>query len=212
MSQTFPTNNNSHPSNLIFFDLETTGLNQYHDSVTEIAMIRENFNDEENQLEFVTLVNPEKNITPFITRITGISNEMVLYSPKFKEVIPNILSFVAYNSNTPYLVAHNCDGFDKLVLRIHFKKGGINLNEYPWKYLDTLLMAKQLYPYFNKHNLKSLMEQLGLPVENAHRARNDTVMMRNLYHRMCQDLAKQKNLTPEYVLNNPEYVWNYINN
>lgn len=198
--------------NILFMDFETTGLNQYHDRATEIAIIQENFDITSVPREFNTLINPEKNISKFITRITGISNEMVSSSPKFKDIIPNILSLIGQNNNIPYLVAHNCDGFDKIIMRIHFLREGININEYPWRYLDTLLMAKKIYPHFFKHNLKSMMEQLGLPVQDAHRAVNDTIMLRNLYHKMCQDLAKQKNVTPEFVLHHPEYVWEYIYN
>lgn len=198
--------------NIIFMDFETTGLNQYHDRATEIALIQETFDLSQVAPEYNTLINPEKEISKFITRITGISNDMVAASPKFRDIIPNIMGFISHNNNTPYLVAHNCDGFDRLIMRVHFQREGININDYPWRYLDTLLIAKKLYPFFFKHNLKSLMEQLGLPTQEAHRARNDTIMMRTLYHRMCQDLAKEKNVTPEYVLHHPEFVWQYIYN
>ena len=197
-------------TNLIFFDLETTGLNQYHDRITEIAMIRDTSTEEESET-FTSLVNPQKKISNFITRITGISNEMVHNQATFSQLKESILDFIQ-TSNTPYLIAHNCDGFDKLVLRIHFQKEGINLNSYNWKYIDTLLMAKKMYPYFFKHNLKDLMTQLGLETQTAHRALNDTLMLQILYHKMCQDLASQQNIEKNYVLNNPEYVWQYINN
>lgn len=197
-------------TDLIFFDLETTGLNQYHDRITEIAMIRESLYTNQTE-QFSSLVNPEKKISNFITRITGISNDMVQDKPTFTQLKDSIQTFIE-TGNNPYLIAHNCDGFDKIVLRIHFKREAVNLNDFNWKYLDTLLMAKKLYPYFFKHNLKDLMTQLGLETQTAHRAMNDTLMLQRLYHKMCEDLADQKKLEKNYVLSHPEYVWHYINN
>lgn len=195
----------------IFFDLETTGLNQYHDRVTEIAIIKD-YSDGRTPVEFSSLVNPEKNISKFITRITGISNEMVVGKPTFAQLSSGVLNIIQESNNVPYLIAHNCDGFDKIVLRNHFKKENINTNNYNWRYLDTLLMAKRLYPYFFKHNLKDLMTQLGMETQEAHRAMNDTTMMKSLYYRMCQDLAKEQKIEADYVISHPEYVWEYINN
>ena len=55
-------------------------------------------------------------------------------------------------------------------------------------------MAKKLYPYMFKHNLKDLMTQLGLETEEAHRAMNDTKMLQKLYQKMCVDLDKKEKL------------------
>ena len=200
---------NSHTK--IFFDFETTGLNQYHDRATELAMIKD-YSDDRESTELNSLINPEKKISNFITRITGISNEMVVEQPTFSQLGPLVMNFIEEPNNVPYLIAHNCDGFDKLILRNHFKRVNINTNEFNWQYLDTLLMAKRLYPYFFKHNLKDLMTQLGLETQEAHRAMNDTIMLKTLYYRMCEDLAKEQKIEKEYVISHPEYVWDYINN
>ena len=201
--------------NLNYFDLETTGLNQFHDKITEIAIIKQNLPVDSMPLseEYTTLVNPGKNISNFITKITGISNEMVVDKPFFKQIIPTIVSFISKGQSSPYLIAHNCDGFDKIVLKTHFKEANMNINEVrTWFYIDTLLMAKKLYPYFFKHNLKDLCLQLGLEIKTAHRALNDTKMLQLLYLRMCSDLEKKNKLSPDFVLYHPDYVWNYINN
>ena len=195
--------------NINYFDLETTGLNQFHDRVTEYAFIKEGFNQKSREL--TSLVNPEKNISNFITRITGISNEMVADSPKFHQVSTPIRVFINEGKQPVYLVAHNGDGFDMLVLKNHYKRVGIRTQEFNWYSIDTLLMAKKMYPYMFKHNLKDLMKQLGLDTQEAHRAMNDTKMLQNLYHKMCQDLDKNEKLGENYSLAHPEYVWNYIN-
>jgi len=195
----------------IFFDFETTGLNQFHDRATELAMIKDFSNQQQPQV-FNSLVNPEKKISNFITRITGISTEMVADKPTFSQLSSQVFNFIQEPNNIPYLIAHNCDGFDKIILRNHFKRENINTNQYNWRYLDTLLMAKRLYPYFFKHNLKDLMTQLGLETQEAHRAMNDTIMLKTLYYRMCEDLAKEQKIATDYVISHPEYVWDYINN
>lgn len=195
----------------IFFDFETTGLNQYHDRATELAMIKD-YSDGRESTKLNSLINPEKKISNFITSITGISNEMVAEQPTFSQLSSQVFNFIQEPNNEPYLIAHNCDGFDKLILRNHFKCENINTNQFNWRYLDTLLMAKRLYPYFFKHNLKDLMTQLGLETQEAHRAMNDTIMLKTLYYRMCEDLAKEQKIGKEYVISHPEYVWDYINN
>lgn len=195
----------------IFFDFETTGLNQFHDRATELAMIKD-LSDGQQPQSFNSLINPEKKISNFITRITGISTEMVADKPTFSQLSSQVFNFIQDPNNTPYLIAHNCDGFDKIILRNHFKRENINTNQFNWRYLDTLLMAKRLYPYFFKHNLKDLMTQLGLETQEAHRAMNDTIMLKTLYYRMCEDLAKEQKIETEYVISHPEYVWDYINN
>ena len=178
--------------NLNYFDLETTGLNQFHDRITECAFIKEGFSLPDKT--YTSLVNPEKNISKFITRITGISNEMVADAPKFENVMPTIIEFINDGSQPAFLIAHNGDGFDKLVLKSHFNRENIKMREFKWQSIDTLLMAKKLYPYMFKHNLKDLMTQLGLETEEAHRAMNDTKMLQKLYQKMCVDLDKKKKL------------------
>lgn len=202
------------PANIIYFDLETTGLNQYHDKITDLCFMRENFRVRREPEKFQTLINPEKNISAFITRLTGISNEMVINQPTFSQVSNNLLNFINGPNPNAYLIAHNGDGFDKIILRVHYKNltPSINTNTFPWRTIDTLLMSRKLYPHFFKHNLKSLMEQLGLEKRAAHRAEADTLMLRDLYRKMCLDLAKNEKIGYEYVWNHPEYVWNYINN
>lgn len=209
-SQNSNSNSNSNPNpNLNYFDLETTGLNHFHDKITEFAFIKEGFG--KSSQEFTSLVNPEKNISNFITRITGISNEMVVNSPKFSELATKIIAFINEGGSTPYLIAHNGDGFDKLVLKSHFNKLNIKMQDLNWKTIDTLSMAKKLYPYMFKYNLKDLMSQLGLETKEAHRAMNDTIMVHRLYFKMCTDLDKKEKLSDNYCLFHPEYVWNFIN-
>ena len=93
----------------IAFDFETTGLNPNEDRIIEIAAIK--FLNGKPVDRFVTLVNPERPIDPFITDITGISDKMVKEEPIELDILDDFLEFL---SDLP-LVAHNIS-FDKSFL------------------------------------------------------------------------------------------------
>ena len=192
---------------LIYYDFETTGLNQFHDKVIEYCFIKENQNNE----IITSLINPQKDIPEIVTRITSINNKMVENSPLFQNQVGEILEFLNNPSEHTYLVAHNGDNFDFIILREHLTYCGYNLNNMPIKSIDTLLLAKKMYPHLKKHSLSQLCIQLGCGVNNAHRAEADTQMVKNLYHYIINDLANIYGSTPEELLNNPELVYNYIN-
>lgn len=194
-------------SMLIYYDLETTGLNQFHDRITEVCFIKE----KNGYNKYTSLVNPGKKISSFITKITGITNEIVLDKPNFGGITGDIINFISNRKGeTSYLIAHNNDGFDRLVLKEHFKKEGIQIENYNIKFIDTLLLAKKLYPQYYKFSLTTLCDRLGVNKETAHRAEGDTLMLQGLYRKLCLDLAKELESTYEIVMNNPECVIEYI--
>ena len=71
----------------IAFDVETTGLNPNSDSIIELSAYR--FIDGEPKDVYSTLINPQRQIPPFITELTGINNSDVKQSPTIKEALPN---------------------------------------------------------------------------------------------------------------------------
>ena len=192
---------------LIYYDLETTGLNQFHDGITEFCFIKE----KNGYNKYTSLLNPGKRITEYITKITGITNEMVQDKPHFGNIKEDIINFISNrNGETSYLVAHNNDGFDRLILKEHLKKEGIRIENYNIKFIDTLLFAKKLFPQYYKFNLSTLCDRLGVQKETAHRAEGDTKMLRGLYLKLCEELSKQTTFSKEEIINNPEYVMEYI--
>ena len=72
-------------STYVALDFETTGLDPKVDRIIEVAAIR--FVDGEPTKRFSTLVNPKAHISSFITKITGISNDMVASAPKEEEIV-----------------------------------------------------------------------------------------------------------------------------
>ena len=196
---------------IIFYDLETTGLNQYHDKITEICMIK--FNYFTNQTEtFNTLINPEKKIPQIVTNITGIDQSMVQDKPTFEQIAEQIVYFINGNlqeKEKVYLIAHNNLGYDQLVLSSHFKRMGFNMAEFNWVFLDTLLIGKKLYPQFKKYNLKALCQELGVQTLEAHRAEADTTMLKNLFLRQLQDLQYALEKPIEKIIHDLDIIRDY---
>lgn len=195
---------------LVHYDFETTGLNQFHDNITQYCFMKEQ--------PFVQVlptltsyVNPEKPIPEIVTRITKITADTVKNFPNFNNQAAQILEFLGLSQEPTFFVAHNGDNFDFIIMREQFKKAGYNIRNFPIFSIDTLLLAKKLYPHLSKHNLGFLCQTFGIPNGNAHSAEADTEMVRNLYFHICSDLANIWGITESQVVENPQMVYNYIN-
>lgn len=145
-------------------DIETTGLSRNYHHITEIAAARVRAGKIVEQYQ--TLVNPQVRIPAFITKLTGIDNEMVKNAPVIKEAIP---SFVDFLGNDVF-VAHNATfdyGFLDHNLENHHGKNLIN------KKLCTKKLANRLFPDLERKRLMDLCEHLGVENQQAHRALGD---------------------------------------
>ena len=118
-------------NDIIYFDFETTGLNPYIDKIIEYSFILENNedydpNDEESFKDntyISSLVNPRCKFEKKISEITGIHPDMLMKETTIKKHILYINGFINYEKKNRniYLIAHNCDSFDKLFLLDNFK-------------------------------------------------------------------------------------------
>lgn len=148
----------------VALDLETTGARAGVNKITEIGAVRiEGFREVRR---FSTLVNPMRPIPPMITRITGITQEMVAGAPRIEEVIPELLEFL----EGAVVVAHNAP-FDVGFLNYELRRlKGRQLGEGA---IDTLLLARVLAPGLPNYRLHTVAEALGAPVAACHRALAD---------------------------------------
>ncbi len=155
------------PQPLVFLDLETTGATATHDRITEIGLV------EVAGGKFVgswsRLVNPEKNIPPFIQALTGITNDMVADAPTFEELAPALLERLAGK----LLVAHNAR-FDYGFLKNEFARAGL---AYRSRVLCTAKLSRKLFPEHRRHNLDALMERHCLTCSARHRALGDAEVL-----------------------------------
>ncbi len=144
-------------------DLETTGLSFRTEKITEIGVMK--VKSGEVLEEFSCFVNPEKPIPQKVVEVTNITDDMVKDAETIDVVMPKLLDFLGDS----VLVAHNAD-FDIGFLKYNAKELGYELNN---TYLDTLRLAKDLFPDYKKYKLGIIAENLGIKVEVAHRALDD---------------------------------------
>ena len=163
----------------IYYDTETTGLKPGSDRIIEIAAY-----DASNNTSFCTFVNPGMSIPEESVNITGITDVMVKDAPSFKEVA---LMFTDFCKGEVVLIAHNNDNFDKLFLEAEFTRAEVPLPRYP--YIDTLKWARKYRSDLPKFSLQYLREIYGIKENNAHRALEDVMVMKQVFEAMTEDLT-----------------------
>ena len=162
-------------------DIETTGGQFNEEGITEIAIYR--FDGHEITDQFISLVNPEIPIQPFVVKLTGINNAMLKSAPKFFEVAKRIIEI----TKDCVIVAHNAS-FDYRILRTEFKRLG-----YPFECqsLCTVELAKVLIPEQPSYSLGKLVRALGIPMADRHRASGDAMATVKLFKMLLdKDLEK----------------------
>lgn len=162
-------------------DLETTGFSAVTEKITEIGVMK--VKDGEVIDEFSCFVNPEKHIPERVTEVTNITDEMVKDAETIDKVFPKLLEFLGDS----VIVAHNA-GFDVGFLKQNAKALGY---EFDYTYLDTLSLAKDLFPDYKKYKLGKIAENLGIKVEVAHRALDDVDTTVKVFKVMLDMLKKR---------------------
>ncbi len=172
---------------LVFFDLETTGFNPYACEIIEIAAKMICPKDPNHELYFERLVKPSFPISNYISGITGITNQMVSQSATIDVVLKELKTFIG-DAQEIILIAHNCNGFDRLFLEKAFSN--ITLHHPPYIYLDTMRMAQYILPKRYSHSLQKLCEYFSIIQKNPHRARSDVENLVTLYERLLLLFSK----------------------
>ncbi len=174
----------------VVFDIETTGLSNQSDRMTEIGAVR--IRNGQVVDIFNTFVNPEMPIPANITELTGITDDMVMDAPSESEALEAFFAFLnqsdkGISGENALLIAHNAD-FDTGFIRAAATRSG---REFKNPYLDTLALSRFLLPDLKKHKLDSLADHYGLGDFNHHRASDDAAMLAAIYERMLHDLDEQ---------------------
>lgn len=144
-------------------DIESNGAGFRKECIIDIAIFR--YDGHKIVDQFISLVNPESDITPFVQKLTNISPKMVKTAPKFHELAKRVIEITEGTT----LVGHNID-FDYRMLRQSFQRLGY---DYKISTLDTIPLAKKLIPDEVSYSLGKLVKSLGIPLVNAHRAEGD---------------------------------------
>ncbi|WP_105474815.1 exonuclease domain-containing protein [Jejuia pallidilutea] len=174
-------------------DIETTGGKYNEEGITEIAIYK--FDGHKIIDQFISLVNPERDIQPFVVNLTGINSNMLRNAPKFYEVAKRIVEI----TEGCILVAHNAQ-FDYRILCTEFRRLGF---EYERKSLCTVELSKYLIPGQPSYSLGKLVRSLGIPVADRHRASGDAQATVKLF-KMLLDKDTEKNIIKDVVRLNPK--------
>jgi len=160
----------------VIIDIETTGNNFRFSNITELAVYQHNGQKITNI--YSTLINPGIDIPYYITRLTGIDNEMVKDAPKFHEVAKIIVELTAGR----IFVAHNVK-FDYGFLKEEFSRLGYNFNR---KTLCTVQLSRKFLPGHSSYSLGKLCSDLGIDINGRHRASGDALATVKLFEILLQ--------------------------
>ncbi|WP_350292051.1 exonuclease domain-containing protein [uncultured Croceitalea sp.] len=152
-------------------DIESTGGKYNEEGIMEIAIHR--FDGHKVVDKFISLINPERDIQPFVVNLTGINNKMLVTAPKFHEVAKRIIEI----TEGAVLVAHNAQ-FDYRILRTEFRRLGYDFQR---RSLCTVDLSKKLIPEAESHSLGKLVRSLGIAVSDRHRANGDALATLKLF-------------------------------
>ena len=168
----------------VCFDLETTGVDVNREAITEIGavVVRGGVAGE----TFHTYVDPEKPIPPNITKLTGITDGMVLGAPKRGEAVR---AFREFCGGRP-LVAHNAS-FDA-----GFLAAVCDSERLDWKpvTVDTLEMSRVLLPELGRYKLNLVAEHLHAPRFRHHTASEDTAALAFIFAELARRAESELNV------------------
>ena len=183
---------------VVVFDLETTGLSANKDKIIEIGAVKV----ENGRIidRFSSFVNPHQPLEPKIVKLTGIDDEILADAPDDTKVLPDFLEFI----KDSVLVAHNAP-FDTGFVRNWCRKHGENFD---YGFVDTVELSKVLLPDMEHYKLDLVCDELGVELQNHHRAVDDAEATAGLFLKELEILAKDGVTTLKQV---NEYAQKHIN-
>ncbi len=165
-------------SDFVSIDIETTGLSPMYDEIIELGAVK--YRNGVPVDTFSSLVKPENPVDPFITQMTGITNEMLETAPTLFAVLPVFIEFVGND----ILVGHSVN-FD--INFIYDACVAIGLPSFRNDYIDTVRLARRMYKDLPNHKLDTLIDHFGLERRTLHRGLGDCELTAVCYQRMIAD-------------------------
>jgi DNA polymerase-3 subunit epsilon len=156
---------------LVFLDIETSGGSPAGSRITEIGALR--VEDGKVSGTFSQLLNPEMKMPWFITKLTGITDEMLWDQPLFAGIADDLEYFL----RDAIFIAHNVN-FDYSFIKSEFGRMG---SEFNMDRFCTARLSRRLYPDQRRHNLDTLIEVHDIKVANRHRALDDATALHEFY-------------------------------
>lgn len=176
------------PNQYVMLDIETTGLHAKNNEIIEIGAVKVVNGHIVDQ--FNRLIKPKRSIPPFITQLTGITNEMVQSEASCIDVLSEFLLFIQDN----ILIGHNVK-FDMNFINYAFEQElGIFLEN---EVLDNLQYARKYLPQLSHHKLSDCVQHFNLYHENAHRAIDDAIATYEVFEKLRDIALKDKPINKE---------------
>ena len=175
----------------VVFDLETTGFSSKNDKIIEIGAVKIKKGSIVDR--FSEFVNPEMRIPYNITELTSITDEMVENAETIEKILPKFLEFC----KDSVIVAHNA-GFDVGFIKKNARDLG---EEFDYPVLDTVPLARYLYPELKKVKLNIVAKHLGVSLENHHRAVDDAKCTGDILLKCFEKIKEEKNINTLKELN-----------
>ena len=176
----------------VCFDLETTGLDPLYNEIIEIGALK--VRDGKVAERFMEFIHPQEEISPMITNLTGITNEMVANARPADTVISDFLEFC----EDDVLIGHNV-GFDYSFMKSGASNLGLTFEKFG---IDTFKIAQRTLKSLPSKSLSSLCEYYQIENKAAHRAYYDALATAKLYQTLAHyfenedpSLFKTKQLT-----------------
>ncbi len=166
-------------SPIVVLDFETTGLSAAVDRIIEIGAVK--MQDGQIVDELSLLCSPGAPLRPKITEITGITDLMLQGKESPASGVAKLLDFIG---DCP-VAAHNAP-FDMGMLQAECGRMGVSFHP---PVLDTLTMARRLFPKQTSHRLGAVCKLLGVSLKNAHRAVHDAAATAQCLQKMYEILA-----------------------
>ncbi|HHY21286.1 MAG TPA: PolC-type DNA polymerase III, partial [Bacilli bacterium] len=176
----------------VVFDVETTGLSAVYNTIIELAAVK--MKDGEIIERFEFFANPHEPLSNTIIELTGITDDMLVDAPDVDVVLKKFKEFVG----DAVLVAHNAS-FDMGFLNVGYKKYGLGEADNP--VIDTLELARFLYPQLKNHRLNTLCKKFDIELVSHHRAIYDAEATGHLFWRLIRETV-EKGITYHDELNN----------
>lgn len=167
----------------VVFDVETTGLSSVYDTIIEIAGVK--MKNGEIIDKFESFANPHKPLPEKIIEITKITDDMLVDAPEVDDVLKQFHEWVGDST----LVAHNAT-FDIGFLNAGYEK--IHLNKVSNPIIDTLELARYLFPELGNHRLNTLCKHLNVELVQHHRAIYDAEATAYLFWKLLEKLQEEE--------------------
>ncbi len=168
------------PVPIVILDLEATGGHVLNDRIIEIALLHF---DNGNITELSQLIRTSVPISPFVSKLTGIDEDMLAGSPTFSEFMPRILPLLRGS----LLIAHN-GKFDYTLLQSEFRRESV---EFAAPVACSVKLSRKFYPQYLRHGLDSIAERLGVPNDGRHRAMADVALLVQYLESMVNERGQE---------------------